>query len=200
MDKPRRLTVLEISKHPLVVLAVTTLIGSIAIPFVNARITQANRQKELRSSYAMQALRSGFETDRRLNLLLTEFEMFVKDELTDDSGDWNALRERAVRLYADFNRDAWWWYWELLRATEVLDLVDEASIDTMRAAIDDYEANLRRSAEAIDPVWALLKPVGAAEREVRSASSVFALSVSESRDLRETRQEIVGRMVAPLIE
>jgi hypothetical protein len=200
MDKPRRLTALEISKHPLVVLAVTTLIGSIAIPFVNARVTQSNRQKELRSSYAMQALRSGFETDRRLNLLLTEFEMFVKDELSEDSGDWNALRERAVRLYAEFNRDAWWWYWELLRATEVLDLVDEASIDAMRAAINDYEANLRRSAEAIDPVWALLKPVGGAEREVRSASSVFALSVSQSRDLRETRQEIVGRMVAPLIE
>ena len=190
-------TALETTKHPLVVLAVATALGSVLIPYVNSRIALENRQRELRVSQALQALRSSSETDRRLNLVLTEFANFVKDESASGSAARSALRERVYRLYAEFNRDAWWWHWQLLQETQVLHLVDDDAARIMRAAIEEYAANLKESTQALDPLWGRLIPTGT--QPGRDVSSVLDSSSLRSMDLLRKRQEIIGRMIAPLV-
>jgi hypothetical protein len=197
MTEAHQSTALETTKHPLVVLAVATVLGSVLIPYVNSRIARENRQRELRVSQAVQALRSSSETDRRLNLVLTEFANFVKDESPNDSAARSALRERVYRLYAEFNRDAWWWHWQLLQEIQVLHLVDDDAARIMRAAIEEYAANLKESTQALDPLWGRLISTGT--QPGRDVSSVLDSSSLRSMDLLRKRQEIIGRMIAPLV-
>jgi hypothetical protein len=191
-------TVFETTKHPVVVLAVATLLGSVLVPYVNARIAQQNSHRELRMSHALQVLRSSSETDRRINLLLTEFANFIQDESISDPAARTALRERVYRLYGEFNRDAWWWYWPLLQEVRVLGLVDESAAIVMSAAIEKYAVYLQESTQALDPLWRHLVS-NRAQSGSNQVSSILASTSSRLKDLQQKRQEAIGQMVAPLI-
>jgi len=56
MNKQRR-TIFETTKHPLVVLVASTVIGSAAVPFIASMIDQQNQRRELNGSRAIEALR-----------------------------------------------------------------------------------------------------------------------------------------------
>ena len=194
---PQSADFFETTKHPLIVLVVATALGSVLIPYVNLRLARENRQRELRVSQGLQALRLSSETDLRLNLVLTEFANFVKDESNPDSAARSALRERVYRLYAEFNRDAWWWHWRLLTEVQVLHLVNGDAARIMSAAINEYAANLKESTQALDPLWGSLMASGT--QPGSDVRSVLDSSILLSRDLQRKRQEIVGRMIAPLV-
>src|SRR6476661_6537513 len=81
-DTGRASTLLEVSKHPLVILLVGTLLSSVFIPDINRRATRARELEERRAERALTAVKTNSEVDRLLNLLLTDFASF-----------WNALGE-----------------------------------------------------------------------------------------------------------
>ena len=66
----------------------------------------------------------------------------------------------------------------------------------MRSAIDDSAANLRETTDEIGPLWNLLmsKRQQPSEGEVATA---LASSGARLQQLRQRRQEIVGRLIAP---
>lgn len=199
MEVPRdqRLTAIERTKHPLVVLVVATILGSVLIPYANTRFAKDSRLHDLRISHAQEALQSASLTDRRLNLLLTEFAIFIKDESRHNSAARSALRERVYSLYAEFNRDAWWWYWPMVQEARLLHLVDEEAAQSMGSATEAYAANLQQSTMALDPLWALLLTDGNRSTP-KDAAALLASSSSRLSELQSMRQEIMGRMVAPL--
>lgn len=197
LTKEQRLTALERTKHPLVVLVVATILGSVLIPYANGRFAKDSRLHDLKVSHAKQALQSASLTDRRLNLLLTEFAIFIKGESRNNSAARSALRERVYTLYAEFNRDAWWWYWPMMQEARLLHLVDEEAARSMGIATEAYAANLQESTTALDPLWALLL-TDATRPTPRDAAAVLASSTSRLMELQSARQEIIGRMVAPL--
>lgn len=190
-------TTFEKTKHPLVILVAATVLGSVLIPYVNSRIAQQNRLDELKMSHAVRALRASSDTERRINQLETEFAIFAKNNLWRDPVATTALREHLTMLYAEFNRDAWWWYWDLLQEVRLLHLVDEASVLTMRSAIDDYGANLRQSTDEVGPLWSLLMS-NAEYPDDASLASALVSSGERLQQLRQRRQDIVRRMIAPL--
>ena len=100
-------------------------------------------------------------------------------------------------LYAEFNRVAWWWYWDLLQEVGLLQLVDEDSVRTMRSAIDDYAANLRERTDEVGPLWTLLTS-GKNQPNDGELASALASSSARLQQLRQRRQDIVRRMIAPL--
>jgi len=194
----QRLTVVERTKHPLVVVVIATLLGSVLIPYANARFAKENRLQELRFSHAKQALQSGSQTDRQLNMLLTEFAIFIKEESGGSASARSNLRERVYRLYAEFNRDAWWWYWPMVQEARLLHLVDEQDARSMSAAAEAYATNLEESTTALDPLWGLLLS-DATRSTSRDVATVLASSLSRSNELQQVRHEIIGRLVAPLL-
>jgi hypothetical protein len=198
MPKDTSSTLFERSKHPLVVLACATLLSSVLIPVVNSQISSRQRQADLRPSKALQALQSSSETERRINGLLTEVENIMKGEIGFDSQAQAAIRQRIYLLYAEFNRDAWWWHWQLLQEVRILRLVDEASAEAIRNANMQYNSNLQQTTQALDPLWGLLVSSGETSRP-KDGRTIVASTRSIAESLRRDRQEIVARMIAPLL-
>ena len=186
---------MEATKHPLVVLLAATLLGSALVPFVNTQIARQNRQTELKLSRATEALRSHAVTERHINELQTAFMMFAKNDLWNDLRARREIRSRLSASYVEFNRDAWWWYWELLQEVRLLRLVDESAASEIRSGIEDYSANLRQTTQEAEPLWSLLsgQPVTADRRK-----AVLESVTARLETLRQKRQELVRRMVAPL--
>jgi hypothetical protein len=187
---------LEATKHPLVVLLAATILGSAIVPFVNARIAKQSRENELKLNRTMEALRSSATTERQINELQTEFMLFSKNDLWGNVQARREVQSRLSALYEDFNRDAWWWYWQLLHEVRLLRLVDEDSIREMRSGIEEYSANLQQTTREAGPLWSLLngRPVEAKVRQDTLESVTARLE-----RLRQARQELVRRMIAPLM-
>ena len=122
--------------------------------------------------------------------------LFAKNDLWDNVQARREVQSRLSTLYGDFNRDAWWWYWQLLHEVRLLRLVDEASVREMRSGIDEYSANLQQTTREAGPLWSFLngRPVNAKVRRDTVESVTVRLEA-----LRQKRQELVRRMLAPLM-
>ena len=186
---------MEATKHPLVVLLTATLLGSALVPFVNAQIARQNRQTELKLNRATEALRSHAATERRINELQTAFMMFAKDGLWSDLQARREIRSRLSASYVEFNRDAWWWYWELLQEVRLLRLVDESAAREIRSGIEEYSANLRQTTQEAEPLWSLLS---GQEFTANRRQEVLESATARLEALRQERQQLVRRIVAPL--
>jgi len=147
---------LEVSKHPLVVLVAGAIIGSIVVPRVNARIERARRLHELRTQRATRVLESGFDIERRFNAVTTTFQSFYKDEVitgTANHDSRQAFRTRVHATYQEFDRDAWWWHWQTLDEVRVLQLVGNVQLGALEQAVKNYQEALLASTDALDRYW-----------------------------------------------
>ena len=186
---------LELTKHPLVVLLAATILGSLVVPFINSRIANQTRQSELKLNRAVEAFRSSATTERQLNELQTEFMLFAKNDLWENTQAVREERSRLSALYVNFNRDAWWWYWQLLQEVRLLHLVDEPADREMHSAIEEYTANLQQVTREAGLLWSFLdgRRVDAKARHDALEQVTIRLEA-----LRQKRQQLVGQMIAPL--
>src|SRR5262245_26680258 len=198
MPTPRRPgpNIMELTKHPLVVLLAATILGSAVVPFINARIARQSRENELRLNRATEALRSSATTERHINELQTEFMMFAKNDQWNDPRARREVRSRLSALYAEFNRDAWWWYWQLLEDAGMLHLVDGASVGEVPSGSEEYSETLQQTTREAASLWLLLsdQPVDPKLRQDTLESVTPRLET-----LRQKREELVRRIIAPLI-
>lgn len=198
MTNTKREALFERSKHPLIVLAVSTVLGAVLIPTVTTAIAQQNRRLERRTLHAAKALELSGEAERALASVLLEFKSFVEYESVADLPARAALRQRVRILWSDFDRTAWWWHWSLLQEAAILRLVDQREAESMRSAVDAYQANLTATTEAIEPLSALLMSDGS-----RSVTELAARTLEEverrARSLQNERTTIVGALMEPLL-
>lgn len=191
----------EISKHPLVLLTVATLLGSVLVPYVNARIDRERQRRELKTQRAIAILQSAFNVDRRLNLILTEFANFDKDRVTagaTTSASKEALRSRVYTLYEDFNRDAWWWHWQVLEEAKILGLVDDLSRAQLDQAVSRYHDALVASTAELDPVWTeFIRNPGTPRPE--TAAKTIKAARSKLKALSDRRQACVRQMIEAIL-
>jgi hypothetical protein len=148
--------ILELSKHPLVVLLVGAVVGSIVVPRVNARIERTRQVHALKAQRGTDVLKFGFDIERRFNAVTTAFQSFYKDEVltgiaNDDSRQ--LLRTRVHQAYQEFDRDAWWWHWETLDEARILGLIDAVQLGKLELAVKHYQEALLASTAALDPYW-----------------------------------------------
>lgn len=197
MAESRRVSKFELTKHPLVVLAVSTLIGAILIPVVTARIAQQSKRAELRTAHAVQALRSSADTERLFNLVATELANFVKGERVADTKARAALRERVRELYAEFDRQAWWWHWSVLQEAQVLKLINDEEERRIKTEMTAYQDNLTQTVAALNPLWSLLV-TEAANPGAKAVATALAAFEERTRALQAERAGIVARMIEPL--
>ena len=186
----------ERTKHPLVVLAVSTMIGSVLIPILAARSTHASRLRDLRVTHTMEAIRANANTDRNLNRLLTELNNYVKDEQDGKESSRVAFRRRFQDAYAEFERDAWWWYWSWLEELRVLRVVNGEERAAMTDAMKSYATNLDESAVLFALAWDISPRRNILPPPIEP-SQVAAIADQLSA-LRARRNEILKQMLAPL--
>ena len=187
----------ERSKHPLLVLAISTLIGSILVPYFSTRLTEQNRRSELRVSKALEAVRANTLTERQLNTLLNEVVLYARDSVTPDVAARAAFRSRYFDAYAEFDRHAWWWYWPWLQELQILNIVNARETELLIRALTEYTKNLVASLDVMRPIVSASsrKPLTSAERLKAIESMTKQMSA-----LGYQRRDIVQRMVVILRE
>jgi hypothetical protein len=196
---PSSRQILTASKHPLVVLVAATLLGSVLIPAVNGQIDRQRRVRELKAERGNAALRSAWDVERKLNLLRTAFVAFYKDEVmsgVDTRASRQALRDRVYALHQDFDRDAWWWHWQMLEEVKVLRLLDDEALAQLEQAVGRYQAALLATSDPIDRYWERL----IRGREPVSGAGGFIDEVeARMRELGDRRRQAIRDMVQAII-
>jgi hypothetical protein len=198
----RSVKAIKCLKHPMVVLIVGTALGSVVIPYLNARIDNQRRLAELKSQRAALVLQSAGEVDRLLNLLLTEFGTFRKDQIATNSATpaaKEALRTRVYDVYREFDRRAWWWHWQTLEEAPVLNLVTDEGFAKLDAGVRCYHQALLASAGALDPLWSEF---------IRKKSNTYSTNAKEMveeaaltlRKQTNQRRGCVRQMVRALLD
>jgi len=144
----------EVLKHPLIVLLLGSLIGSVIVPYVSGRSARAGQIEELKMSSALAAVKNNNDVDRRLNILITTFGSFWKDTQETTREDRKAeLRTKIYGLYEEFDQTAWWWFDEARQQAKLLGLLSEEEASETEAISAQYNNSLGKSVAALDSVW-----------------------------------------------
>jgi hypothetical protein len=185
----------EWTKHPIMVLLLGTLVGSIVIPRLNERATREAQLRELRTNLAQEAVTKSAEIDSSLNALVTTFGTYVKDSLhRGKSGDRAELRRQVYTLYREFERDAWWWHWRVLAKAKVLRLATPEQLRRIDTACWRYQENLKRVASEVDRLW---YPLITAKKQ---SAPLFDEIKKRFDDLALDRQQVIQELISPLTE
>jgi hypothetical protein len=190
----------SLSKHPLLVLFVGTLLGSILVPWVNGRAARAADLEKLRAQKAVEALDANSDIDRKLNIVITAFESFWKDTSpAQRQAERSVLRKRVYELYQDFDRSAWWWFEEEWRGCQLLGLLDEQGVTRAEAITEQYKTSLTKTTACLDDIWRVSiekEPIPNSEE----AALVLAAVRSNFFATRDERMQLVGDFTALLLK
>jgi len=190
------------SRHPLVLLLAGSMLGSVLIPWVSGRMERTRHLNELRAQYSTTTLRTSWDVDRKLNLVVTAFDLFHKDEMegripTTEARE--AFRKEVDSLYRDFDRDAWWWHWQILHEARVLKLAPSERLDEFGHFANEYNATLVSATGEIDRLWTeMIRRPGSVPLEQRDAT----LKEVKRRltELQNNRRDLVRQMVNVFID
>jgi hypothetical protein len=146
----------ELLRHPVVVLLLGALASAILVP----KLSYWVKLKDTRLQKALILIKTATTVDRHLNALLTTLELFQKDSsgpaarLSDYRQEQHELRKTMMTLYLQFDRVAWWWYDNVYTEAVLLGIVARTQLSRMHTLIESYEANLIRTTEEINVLWA----------------------------------------------
>ena len=201
MNTPLK-NLLAISKHPLFLLIAGTMIGSFVVPRVNSRMERERQLQDQRSAKGVAVLNAGLDTERRFNLVQTEFEAFYKDELVPGKANEKSkqtLQDRVHKTYQEFNQDAWWWHTQALDEVKILRLVDATRLQELEHAVNDYQQTLIKSTTALDPYW---EELIRNDKIVPSSQAAATLNKvhPELQALGEQRRKMIEKIVQTIIE
>jgi hypothetical protein len=154
--------VTEALKHPLFLLIVGALMTSLLIPYLNDQFSRNRVRQETSLKKVLEIGLHNTEFNSELNTLKTMMQSFhnqnVRLQLQPDE-----LREAQKNFRKDFNtrylaldEKAWYWYWDLGREAEVLNLISPNELKMLDADLNEYGANVTKSVEAMRPLWRAL--------------------------------------------
>lgn len=185
------------SRHPLVVLVIGTILGSILIPLINDRAARERKLEDLRAQRALAAIEASNDVDRKLSLLLTTFESFWKDTDEPTQTTRSELRTRIYDLYGQFDLVAWWWFdesWQGARMVGLLDSHDSQEAERLSAA---YSASLMESTRAISAVWKA--SLHAAPPSKEAMGQILHSTRLTLQKTRRKRFELVARLAGLML-
>jgi hypothetical protein len=145
----------ELSRHPLFLLLLGSLIGSVLIPWLNTRADRQRLLREARLKAASEIIRHNLDMNQKLNTLQTTLELFHKNNassvipVSERSHERAALRIRFDSAYLDFDQFAWWWYRDIYRDAVLLGIADKQKLKIISTALEAYTRNLSDSAGTV---------------------------------------------------
>jgi hypothetical protein len=190
-------------KHPLFLLIVGAIITSLLIPYLNDQFSRNRVRQETSLKKVLEIGLHNTEFISELNTLKTMMKSFhsqnVRMQLQPDE-----LKEAQKNFRKDFNtrylaldEKAWYWYWDLGREADVLDLISPKELQVLNADLNEYGANVTKSVEAMRPLWRALTSheYNPNDKEYREEFDKKVSAVeAELSPLFETRKELVERI------
>jgi len=151
-----------ISSHPLFILLLGILLGSVLIPYITDISTRNRLEKEAKQKKAFDIFKNNLDVTEQLYTLQKTLELFHyefrhinpnRKNYSIIKEDQKELHKRLHTLYLEFDRHAWWWYWDIYHEAEILDLISEAESERLKKLFDRYKNNLLESLKTLDPLW-----------------------------------------------
>lgn len=150
---------LQMLKHPLFLLVVGSVIGSFLIPWISQKTDRNRVLREARLKKKVEIANKNTETISKLHLLVTRLGIFHKDNIRLQPSPaklavlQDKLSEDMNDLYADFEKEGWWWYRSLTDEAAILEIVPREGSDKLRTDIEAYEKNIVQSVAAFNDFW-----------------------------------------------
>ncbi|HKO35275.1 MAG TPA: hypothetical protein VJV21_02270 [Pyrinomonadaceae bacterium] len=151
--------ILNVLRHPLLLLVVGSVIGSFLIPWISHKTDRSRVLREARLKKKVEITNKNTETISKLHLRVTRLGIFHKDNIRLKPSPaklavlQDKLGEDMNDLYADFQREGWWWYRSLNDEAVILEIVPPGGFDKLRKDVDAYEKNITDTVAAFNAFW-----------------------------------------------
>jgi hypothetical protein len=184
-------------RHPLTLLLVGTLTGSVLIPWVAGRANKQAVLTEARVKESIDIMTTSNSVNAILNKIITALETFENYSAPESQQEYRRrredLRHKIDALYADFDSIAWWWPWNAHNQAQVLRLIPPTKLGKFRGEITKYVENVIETLHTLDPAWKALPddPRQAATGEHKPIMPTLGKRLGE---LRTQRDDIVQHM------
>ena len=156
---PRKRTLWDFSTHPLLLLLVGSIVGSILIPIVSERIGKKRVLQEARIKKAAEIVDNNIRTLSQINSLITRLNMFHDDNVRlkpspEKLGVFqDKLAEDMNSRYLEFEKTGWWWYRNLNDEAVILEIVSASGSQKLRDDINAYAQNINETVSAFGDFW-----------------------------------------------
>jgi len=184
-------------RHPLTLLLVGTLTGSVLIPWVAGRANKQAVLTEARVKEAIDIMTTSNSVNAMLNKMMTALKTFEDYSTPESQEDYRRRREehrqKIDALYADFESIAWWWPSNAYNQARILRLIPPSKLDKFQDETGKYVENLVETLRTLDPVWSALpdEPKSPQTAEHKTITPTLKKRLDE---LKTQRDEIVQHM------
>lgn len=152
-----RSEVIEAFKHPLVLLMVGTLLGSLLIPYINAQSNQRKLRHEERLKMAISIIEHSHETDRQMSGLMNFLNLFRKDHQVKSGPPMQSeqykAREKFNEMFLAFNAQAWFWHWNIRSESTLSELATPEESAQITTLSYQYTEALNEETAAMSGLW-----------------------------------------------
>lgn len=135
-------------RHPLVLLVVGSVIGSVLIPRISEQAGKTKVLQEARLRTAVQIVENNTRTVSQINSIVTKLATFhdqnrrLKPSPAKLSERQDKLAEEVSNRYEEFEKTGWWWYRDLNDEAVILELVPPTGSDKLREDVNAYANNI----------------------------------------------------------
>jgi hypothetical protein len=193
----------EIPKHPFVLLVLGAIITSLLIPYLNSKVTRSQLLQEARLKKATEIGDRNMEFSSKFNALKTMLESFHRRSvrLRLPPSEFKETHSRFVddfyKRYLELDEKAWWWYPAVEREASVLHLVSETEQQTLSTDCKAYGDNLNESFNILRPLWQAMTSNDYNPSDKNSAEKVEKI-IKEANDqlpkLFQARNDLMERI------
>jgi len=145
----------------ILLLIIGAAISYIIIPLI---LEDSNKKKlvfEKRIIKSREIINHNRDLNQNLNLLQTALELFHKDNRSmighevDYLSSQKEMRKEINRLYLEFEKVAWYWYWTIYEEAKIIEQISEERLNKLNAFLTLYDKNVVKSTEVLSKFWNL---------------------------------------------
>jgi hypothetical protein len=145
--------------HPLFLLVIGSIIGSLLIPWIGDKISRNKVVQDARLRKAIEIVDNNTKTVSQLNSMVTRLTSFHENNVRRSPAP-DKLRELQEKLvedmdsrWAEFEKTGWWWYQDLNDEAVILGMIPAEGSATLRQHVNAYHDNILATSNAMKLLW-----------------------------------------------
>jgi hypothetical protein len=196
---------LGVLSHPLFLLVVGSIVGSLLIPPVSEKINRQKVLHEARLRKAVEIVDNNTKTVTQLNSMVTRLTSFHDTNIRRQPPPekLKQLQEKLVEdmdnRWLEFEKTGWWWYQDLNDEAVILGIIPATGTGALRQHVNAYHANILATSNAMKLMW---RPCKAADYDYKDPRFIKILEDMNRtlNDLFNERIQLVNNLVSDFTE
>jgi hypothetical protein len=141
-------------KHPLILLIIGSAITSYLLPSILSEVAKKESQRNEKSALAIEFITRNSEMEEDFNSLLVSLELFCKYPSPENfHAEQARLRITSKELYMKFDRDVWWWHWNLYEKAKMWKFISRSDEPYVEKALHRYTEGWEMATDTLEGFW-----------------------------------------------